>query len=101
MANHQDPGVRTAIIKLLAIICSRLSESVHNNCKNLYHWYHLGNQIALHKADLNLVTSIVQWVTLSCLSLDQLVTPTILQHHLNFCDYKNIFSDCRKWYSNW
>lgn len=74
MANHQDPGVRTSIVKLLTIICSRLSESVHNNCIKSFHWYHLGNQIGLHKADQNLVTSIVQWVTSMSLPLDQLVT---------------------------
>ncbi|KAJ6646111.1 Lysosomal-trafficking regulator [Pseudolycoriella hygida] len=74
MANHHDPGVRTSIVKLLTVVCSRLKETAYNNCKKSYHWYHLGNQIALHKADLNLVTAIVQWVTSRgfSLSLDQL-----------------------------
>ncbi|XP_037048186.1 lysosomal-trafficking regulator isoform X2 [Bradysia coprophila] len=75
MANHQDPGVRSSIVKLLSNICNRLDESVHNNCTKSYHWHHLANQISLHKADVNLVTNIVQWVTSRglTLSLDQLV----------------------------
>lgn len=84
MANHQDPGVRTSIVKLLTIVCSRLNETVYNNGVKLFHWYHLGNQIALHKADLNLVTSIVQWVTGSCLSLDQMVRKRCCHYFIIF-----------------
>lgn len=77
MANHQDPSVRTSIVKLLSNICNRVNESVHNNAAKFYHWHHLANQISLHKVDVNLVTSIVQWTTSRTtlgFSLEQLVS---------------------------
>lgn len=88
MANHQDPGVRTKIVQLLAIICSRLGETVYSNCTKSYHWYHLGNQISLHRADANLFTSIAQWVTCMSLPLDQLVTKSKLKFSQSFFFFK-------------
>ncbi|XP_037037620.1 lysosomal-trafficking regulator-like [Bradysia coprophila] len=92
MANHQDPGVRSSIVKLLSNICNRLDESVHNNCTKSYHWHHLANQISLHKADVNLVTNIVQWVTSRglTLSLDQLVADNSARIEEKCCLYSLI-----------
>lgn len=74
MANHHDASVRTSIIRLLTHMCQRMSD----NTKQLYHkchyWHHLGNQIALNPVSLTLVQTCCQWITASCLSLDQIVS---------------------------
>lgn len=102
MANHQDAGVRTSIIRLLANICGRLSETVHNNSMKSFHWHHLANQISLHKADVNLVTSIVHWVTARgmTLSLDQLVNQILFRLFAANKKISQTISDRRTWCSN-
>lgn len=68
LANNPTASVRASIIRLLTVMCER-----HNVTTKTIYFHHLGNQIALHPTEFTLVQACVQWVTGSCLSLDQLV----------------------------
>lgn len=70
LSNHKDVKVRTAIIRLLTIMCERLPASVIAQHSKQYYWHHLGNQISLHFADFNLVQSCFQWATGLCVRFD-------------------------------
>lgn len=74
MANNPDPGVRTAIVRLLTNMCQRLSETTRQMYQKCLYWHHLGNQMALAAVDHSLLQSCVQWVTGSCLTIDQIVS---------------------------
>lgn len=74
MANHYDARVRAAIIRLLAVMCERLNKLTVTQFTKSYYWYHLGNQVALHAADLYLIQVCAQWITGSCLPLEQIAS---------------------------
>lgn len=68
LANNPTASVRASIIRLLNVMCDR-----HNVTTKTIYFHHLGNQISLHPTEFSLVQACVQWVTGSCLNLDQLV----------------------------
>lgn len=77
MANNPDSGVRTAIVRLLTNMCQRLSETTRQMYRKCLYWHHLGNQMALAPIDQSLLQVCCQWVTGSCLTIDQIVSATL------------------------
>lgn len=73
MANHHNVKVRTSIVRLLTHMCQRLNETTSTQYQKSFYWHHLGNQVALHSVNLQLVQACCQWITGSCLTLKQMV----------------------------
>lgn len=82
MANHYDTRVRCSIVRLLAVMCERLGKLTITQYTKSFYWHHLANQIALHMADMNLVQTCAQWVTGSCLTIEQIV----YADNVNICE---------------
>lgn len=72
LANHYDTRVRSAIIRLLAVMCERLGTVAITQYTKSFYWHHLANQITLHIADMTLVQTCAQWITGSYLTLEQI-----------------------------
>lgn len=68
LANNHSANVRASIIRLLAVMCER-----HTNSSKSFYFFHLGNQISLYEADFTLVQSCVQWITGSFQTIDQII----------------------------
>lgn len=68
LTNNHNASVRASLILLLAVMCERHAASAKS--MNLFH---LGNQIALHQAEFQLVQACVQWVTGSPLNIDHML----------------------------
>lgn len=84
LSNHRDENVRAAIVRLLSIICDRNSSNISTASLKLFYWNHLGNQISLYPANLNLVNACIQWITGHCISLEQIMsTQTIEIQQIN------------------
>lgn len=79
LSNHRDGNVRAAIVRLLSIICDRNSSNISTASLKLFYWNHLGNQISLYPANLNLVNACIQWLTGHCTSLEQLMSPQFIE----------------------
>lgn len=79
LSNHRDGNVRAAIVRLLSIICDRNSSNILTANVKLFYWNHLGNQISLYPANLNLVNACIQWITGHCITLEQLMSTQIIE----------------------
>lgn len=79
LSNHRDGNVRAAIVRLLSIICDRNAANISAASLKLFYWKHLGNQIALYPANLNLVNACIQWITGHCVSLEQLMAAQTIE----------------------
>jgi len=75
MSSHDDVNVRAAILRLLAAITHRLSSNTLAQFSKQKYWHHLGNQISLHPANMNLVEACVQWITGTKFSLENVMKP--------------------------
>lgn len=84
LSNHRDVTVRTAIIKLLTVMCDRLPAQVIVQHTKQYYWYHLGNQIALNAADFSLFKVCAEWTTgldLSNIEISDVKEMTVIQKY--------------------
>lgn len=86
LANNRNVSVRASIIRLLAVMCERVSTCcpTSSGITRPIHFLHLGNQIALYPAEHALAQSCVHWVTGSFQSIDQLISTNnfrVMQKH--------------------
>lgn len=75
LASHHDANVRAAIVKLINIVILRTSPERIAKYTKLHYWHHLGNQLALHPVNSNLIEATMNWVlqlnvTLDCVNRD-------------------------------
>lgn len=75
LANNRNVSVRASIIRLLAVMCDRVSTCcpTGSGIVKPIHFFHLGNQISLYPTEHALAQSCVHWVTGSFQSIDQLI----------------------------
>ncbi|XP_063221149.1 lysosomal-trafficking regulator isoform X2 [Bacillus rossius redtenbacheri] len=79
MANHADPRVRTAVVKVLNAYMQRSTDEEVNKFVKMKGFYQLANQLAMYPATLDLVEACVCLVTRCHTSLeDQLETAPYL-----------------------
>ncbi|XP_011180583.2 lysosomal-trafficking regulator isoform X2 [Zeugodacus cucurbitae] len=63
LCNNSSCAVRTAIIKLLAVLLKRLQSSdINQHVKNLYP-QHLANQMSIYTTDMQMFEACLEWVT--------------------------------------
>ncbi|GLH06434.1 Neurobeachin [Gryllus bimaculatus] len=71
MANHADPRVRTAVVKVLSAYLQRSTDEEINKFLKIKGFYQLANQLSLFPASLELVEACVALVTRCSVSLEE------------------------------
>lgn len=82
LANHEDPNVRAALIKLVCVILERTSAEQKESYMRLNYWVHFGNQISISTVNCNMIQACMEWIgrgSLSISSLNSLIENELIQ----------------------
>jgi lysosomal-trafficking regulator len=72
-ANHNDPNTRTALIELIQMFMTRLSNETISKYEKQNLWFHLGNQLSMHPVDSRMVQACMNWIFCEKMSIQQIL----------------------------
>ncbi|KAI8121400.1 hypothetical protein FF38_05913 [Lucilia cuprina] len=83
LANHNNTGVRTAVIKLISALTQRLFPQDIQVCIRAFYPHHLANQLSVGFCDSNMFEACLEWVCGTLGSLDSILNCGINLHIQN------------------